>query len=109
MSSSCTDIACLLTSRELLARKEGAIRQVRTHVSDIEEMDRGYHFSVIDQPGAIEDIAALLRLEHDCCPFLDFQLIVRPAGEMISLTILGPIEAKEIIRDAFVGDQLVPG
>ena len=41
------------------------------------------------------------HLEHDCCRFLAFKIIVEPGDSPIQLEVTGPPEAKITIADFF--------
>ena len=51
------------------------------------------------EPGVVDELRELVRLEGDCCAFLE--LILRDEGAEVLLEVSGPPEAAEVI-DAFV-------
>jgi hypothetical protein len=62
------------------------------------ELPDGYAFDLAPSI-SLPEVAEWIAMERLCCPFLAFQLDVRP-GEATRLTLRGPEGAKAILRDA---------
>jgi hypothetical protein len=62
------------------------------------ELPDGYSFD-LDASISLPEVGEWIALERLCCPFLAFQLDVRPGGAT-QLTLRGPEGAKAILRDA---------
>ena len=48
-------------------------------------------------------IAELVTLERRCCPFLDFNIELRPAAEKLSLHLSGGAGVKDFLRQELSG------
>jgi hypothetical protein len=48
-------------------------------------------------------IALLVDLERQCCPFLTFQIVVEAQSGPLRLLVTGPAGAKAVIADFFGG------
>ena len=58
-----------------------------------------YHFDAASE--ILIQLARLVDLERQCCPFLTFRIVVEAGNQPICLEITGPPEAKAIIADFF--------
>ncbi|MEO7145202.1 MAG: hypothetical protein ABI165_17030 [Bryobacteraceae bacterium] len=58
-----------------------------------------YHFDAASE--ILIQLARLVDLERQCCPFLTFRIVVEASHQAIGLEITGPPEAKAIIADFF--------
>jgi len=47
-------------------------------------------------------ITQLVDMERECCPFLNFKIVVEAGKEPMRLEITGPNEAKSVIANFFI-------
>lgn len=95
-------IACSLTSAELQERRRTVLQQVRSAVVETVELENGYAYSI---PGEwFAEVAKLIDLERQCCPFLTFTLTVAPGDGPIRLELTGPEGTKEFLEATFTSE-----
>jgi hypothetical protein len=101
MSETNLPIACTLSDSELRERRETVLQKVRGTVSEIKEIKNGYAYQF---PGGGEmtiELAQLISLEHQCCPFLKFQLTIEPGQGPIWLEMTGPEGTRDFLSALF--------
>lgn len=92
-------IACSLTSAELQERRRTVLQQVRSAVVETMELENGYAYSI---PGEwFAEVARLIDLERQCCPFLTFSMTVAAGNGPIRLELTGPEGTKEFLEATF--------
>jgi hypothetical protein len=94
-------IACTLTEAELRQRRQSIIDTFREIGVSVNELSAGYAYSFAPTPEALSQIARLVDMERQCCPFLTFKIVVEPAGGLMRLEVTGPEQVKTIIADYF--------
>jgi hypothetical protein len=93
-------IACSLSGGQRAERRH-ELESLFDHAGSAQEVDGGYE---IVFPGAgrfAEDLAQFVAFERECCPFLTFELRFEKQQGPIRLSILGPPEARDFIRETF--------
>jgi hypothetical protein len=100
MDSVSLPVACSLMDSELQERRRNALQKVRSTVTEVKEIDRGfiYRFS---SGTLISELAGLVELEHQCCPFLKFHITVEPGDGPVWLEMTGPPGTKEFLAEVF--------
>lgn len=63
-------IACSLTAPELQERRTTVLQKVRRAVIEIKELEDGYSYIVPSTNEWLGELAGLVELERQCCPFL---------------------------------------
>ena len=76
-------------------------RQLYGTVQAIHEMPIGYKFLFPCNSETIAKLAEFITNERLCCPFLEFDLKIRPNDQPISLTLSGPEGTHEFLREEF--------
>jgi hypothetical protein len=94
-------IACSLTAPELQERRTTVLQKVRRAVIEIKELENGYSYSVPSTSEWLGELASLVELERQCCPFLQFRLTVAANGGPLSLEMTGPEGTKEFLLNTF--------
>jgi len=94
-------IACTLTSAELQQRRQTVLQRLRSAVVEVRELTDGYAYSFPAEGQWLQEIASMIDLERQCCPFLRFQLSVEPNGGPIRLELTGPEGTKEFLKEIF--------
>ena len=94
-------IACTLTSAELQERRRTVLQQVRSAVVETVELENGYAFSI---PVAwFAEVANLIDLERQCCPFMTFNMKVAGDGPL-RLELTGPEGTKQFLETTFMAE-----
>ena len=93
-------VACSLMPAELQERRRNVLAKVRCAVSKVTELQNGfvYHFP---SDAGIPELANLIQLEHECCPFLSFRLTVEAGNGSVLLEMTGPGGTKEFLEGVF--------
>jgi len=94
-------IACSLTAPELQARRIEVLQKVRAAALEVKEMDDGFAYRFPNGESLITDLATLIQLEHQCCPFLRIVLIVEPGSGPVWLELTGPSGTREFLKSVF--------
>jgi hypothetical protein len=94
-----TDFACNLTvldehERERFTSVTNALFAV---VQETRELENGFAFRFLNQPGRLVHIAEFIERENQCCSFLRFSLDVEPASGPIWLHISGADGTKQFL------------
>jgi hypothetical protein len=94
-------VACSLTSAELQERQERLLKKVRSEVAEIKELENGFAYKFPAGKERITELAQLIDLEHQCCPFLRFQLTVESDDGHLWLEMTGPEGTKDFLAEVF--------
>jgi hypothetical protein len=95
-------VACALGEAERRARREELVSGLLRRVRERRELPDGYAFRFASEPGVIEELAAFVAFERACCAFLHFQIEAEPGEGPLWLSLTGPGDTKQFLRDAFV-------
>lgn len=91
-------IACKLTSAELHLRRSEVLERVKADVINVAELEDGFRFEFAGTQDQIKRLGTLIELEHECCPFLKFQLTVEPGDGPALLELTGPEGTKDFLK-----------
>lgn len=94
-------IACSLTSAELQERRSTLLQKVRSAVVEVKELDGGYAYSFPSANEWLQELAGLVDLERQCCPFLRFRITVEANGGPLWLDLTGPEGTKQFLVSTF--------
>lgn len=94
-------IACSLTDSELQERRRDVLQKSRRAVVDVKELENGYAYCFSSEGERLIELAKLVDLERQCCPFLRFCVIVESDNGPIWLEITGPAGTKEFLAATF--------
>ena len=94
-------IACSLTTPELQQRRSTILLNVRTAALELKELEDGFAYRFPSENTLLADLLTLIQLEHQCCPFLRFNLIIEAGNGPVWLELTGPAGAKEFLVDNF--------
>jgi len=90
-------IACNLTSAELQERRRSVLEKLRDAVIEVKELADGYSYSFSAAGNRFKELADMIDLERQCCPFLQFRLTVAAGGAPLHLEITGPEGTKDFL------------
>ena len=94
-------IACSLTSAELQERRRTVLEKARRAVVEVKELDDGYAYSFPSEGEWLHELAGLIDLERQCCPFLRFRITLEANGGPTWLEMTGPEGTKEFLISTF--------
>ena len=94
-------IACSLTDGELQQRRKDYLDKVAAHLTGSDELENGFSFRFRLGPGFLQDLAEVIDLERQCCPFLTFRTILGAGDTSVVLELTGPDGTKEMVRELF--------
>ena len=94
-------IACTLSEAELRERRRMLLESTRKAAISVTELVSGCAYCFEPTSEILLDLAGLIDMERDCCPFLTFTLVVSAGRQPIRLEITGTPQAKAIIAEFF--------
>lgn len=94
-------VACSLIDSELQERRRNVLRKVRSAVSEVKELENGFIYRFPSERTWLQELCKLVELEHQCCPFLKFNITVEPGDGPIWLEMTGPDGTKEFLTAIF--------
>jgi hypothetical protein len=94
-------IACTLTDAEMQQRRKTVLDAFRKAVLETTPLPQGYAYRLQPTSEVLAQLAHLVDLERQCCPFLTFKITVEAANQPFTLEITGPPEAQVMIADFF--------
>src|SRR5258708_39352884 len=97
-----TVLACdlnAISETELPTYRDLCLR-LRQAVTERRELADGYAFRINGESVSLLEAARWVSLERLCCPFLTFRLEITGSDRDYWLTLVGPLEAKAIVREA---------
>jgi hypothetical protein len=83
------------------ARKRNVLSKIRGAVSEVTELSDGFRYQFASNGELIPELANLIQLEPQCCPFLKFRLTVEPGGGSVFLEMTGPEGTKGFVAELF--------
>ncbi len=93
--------ACTLTDAEMRERRRTILDTFRGAALEVTSLPLGYTYRFEPTSEVLARLVHLVDLEHQCCPFLTFKIIIEAGNQPISLEITGPPDAKPMIADFF--------
>jgi hypothetical protein len=94
-------IACSLSESEFQERRNGLIRRAGEAVLEVKELAEGYAYRFPPDQRWFIELANLVSLERQCCPFLKFSIQLGPGEGPIWLEISGPPGTKDFLNSLF--------
>ena len=94
-------IACNLTSAELQERRRTVLQKLRDAVVEVKELADGYSYSFTSEVNRFTELADMIDLERQCCPFLQFRVTVAVGNGPLTLEITGPEGTKDFLLSTF--------
>lgn len=101
MSDFILPVACSLLDAELQERRRDVLQKIRNEVSDVRELENGFMYCFPPGGSRIRELADMVELERQCCPFLKFSITVEPGNGPVRLEMTGPEGTKEFLAEVF--------
>jgi len=101
MESTNLTVACSLTGPELQERRRRVLRKVSEAVLEVKDLGDGYAYRFPSDEIWITELANLITVERQCCPFLRFNLRIEPGAGPIWLELSGPQGTKDFLTSLF--------
>jgi|SRR5215213_5921426 len=77
------------------------MKKFQAALQETKSLQDGYAFRLPADTATILDIAEFITIERLCCPFLNFELEIGPAGSPAWLRLKGRAGVKEFIEAEF--------
>lgn len=90
-------MTCKLTSPELRERKATAIASLKKQVLEKKELPDGFAYKFAGTDRVVDELAAFVKTERQCCDFFNFTMTVKGDGSEVWFTISGEPGVKEFI------------
>ena len=94
-------IACSLTDAALQERRRDVLQKVRNAVIETRELEDGYSYQLPASEEWLAELAHLVNLERQCCPFLRLRITVEPDNGPFWLELTGPPGTKDSLATTF--------
>lgn len=94
-------IACSLTDAQLQESRRDVLRKVRNAVIETRELEDGYSYQLPASEEWLAELAHLVNLERQCCPFLRLSITVEPDNGPCWLELTGPPGTKHVLATTF--------
>ena len=91
-------LSCELTSKELQERKLFLKQNVFGNYREVKELDHYLVFNFLDEGGILDNILDMVKLEKQCCPFLNFYIEVLSDRKQVVLKLGGSSKAKDFLK-----------
>jgi hypothetical protein len=101
-------IACSLTSAELQERRRTVLERPGDAVVEVKELADGFAYSFPAEGGRFLELADMIDLERQCCPFLQFRVTVAASHGPLTLEITGPEGTKDFLLSTFAWEKTTP-
>jgi hypothetical protein len=95
-------VACTLTASELQDRERWLVEALGVATERVERLPNGYAIQLRGTHETLANVAELIGLERQCCPFLTFTLTVEPAEGPIRLSLTGPEGTAEFLSTTLI-------
>jgi hypothetical protein len=95
-------VACALTASELRDRERWLVETLGTETERVERLPDGYALQLRGTHETLINVAELIGLERQCCPFLTFTMTVEPAAGPIHLLLTGPEGTAEFLSTTLI-------
>jgi hypothetical protein len=94
-------IACKLTDVQFQERRAGILKKARDAVLEKKELADGFSYRFSLDRISITELAQLITVERECCPFLRFDLQLEPGEGPVWLKLTGPDSTKDFLNSIF--------
>ena len=77
------------------------LQKVSNAVIETRELENGFSYQLPAVEESLAELAILVNLERQCCPFLRLSIIVEPGNGPIWLELTGPPGTKDFLATTF--------
>jgi len=98
-SPSDVPIACRLTATDLRDRQQAWLK-IGKYITASKPIPGGLSFEFANASGVQESLAELVRLEAECCAWMNFVLTDLTTGFRLAITGMGP-DGQRGVRESF--------
>lgn len=102
------EIACTLSTADLLGRLNGEIGRLLSEVEETVELEEGYRWRLAGTADQFEQVTRFIAAERECCSFFRFDLTLSPDHGPLYLTLGGSKEIKQFISQLMNLEQRKP-
>ena len=74
---------------------------IKAAVTDVTEIEGGFKYAFESTRERIAQLANLIQLEHECCPFIRFRLTIEAGEGPLLLELTGPDGTKDFLTALF--------
>ena len=94
-------VVCSLSPAELEERQNRVLAQMSQAILETRETATGYTFRFAPAKETITQLAQVIALESECCPFITFQLTATSGNGPLWLELIVPEDAKPLVASFF--------
>ncbi|MFZ6012790.1 MAG: hypothetical protein ACOYXT_20765 [Bacteroidota bacterium] len=91
-------LSCKLTTPELQQRKKTVIAELKTHILEKIETDRGFKYRLEGSDKMVDLLTSFIKTERMCCDFFTFNLTISGDSKSAWLELSGPEGTKGFIK-----------
>jgi hypothetical protein len=92
-------IACSLSGRELADQRETLLLGLADHAVERTALPSGMRLRFPATAERMRQIDAVVRREHECCPFLEFRVGLALGGSSLTLDVTGPEGTADLLAE----------
>jgi hypothetical protein len=92
-------IACSLSLDQLAAQRETLLLGLADHAIQRTPLPRGMRLRFPATAARMRQIDAVVRREHECCPFLEFRVGLALGGSALTLDVTGPDGTADLLAE----------
>jgi hypothetical protein len=93
---------------ELQERRRTVLEKLRGTVLEVKELADGFAYSFSAEGNRFKELADMIDLERQCCPFLQFCVTVAAGNGPLTLEITGPEGTKDFLLSTFEWEKSTP-
>lgn len=94
-------VACRLTDAEMQKRREDVLQRAGRAVLESKELESGYAYRFPADESWLAELAQIIGMERQCCPFLTFRMTAEAGFGAIWLELSGPEGTKDFLKSFF--------
>jgi hypothetical protein len=98
-SSMMLPIACSLSGQQLAAQRETLLPGLAEHAVERTALPNGMRLRFSATAERMRQIDAVVRREHECCPFLEFRVGLALGGSSLTLDVTGPEGTADLLAE----------
>jgi hypothetical protein len=90
-------VVCSLSTKEFRERRSDILKKIVPAVIETKELKNGFAFSFPTNDDWLLELMQFILFERECCPFLNFKLIIEADHSSVWLELTGREGTKEFI------------